>query len=209
MGIYRPVQAGQRLFQGEVVERLLEWAPQYDNDAAPQRIIGVRAIRHDFVIVLSQDCDLEKDWRIRQNQPLAETGLKSVIFCPALPAEELRQQQGLTSKKWEVVRQNKDERYSYLAEIPANADSANEGTGALLLDMMGYFTVRTEEVYRQLRINGADTPRRRCTLETPWAEHLQLRFSIYQCRIGLPCDHFVKESERPQLPDPAAPPPAV
>src|SRR4051794_24915679 len=100
MGIYRPVQAGNRLFQGEVVEQILEWAPAYDDDANPQAVVGVKAIRHRIAIVLSQDCDLEKDWRLREQNPLIDTELRTVILSPVYPVEELRANQGLTSKKW-------------------------------------------------------------------------------------------------------------
>lgn len=198
-GIYRSVRAGERLFQGELVERILEWIPKYDT-TQPDQVVGVEPRLQKLLVILTQDCDLARDWNMRRAEPRVVTDLRSVLVCPACPADELRESQNLTNKKWEVVRQNKDERYAYLAEIPREVDAACEGHAALLLDLTNYFTVRTVELYRQLQITGPDAPRRRCVLETPWREHLQCRFAAYQARIGLPRDHFVPESRRSESP---------
>jgi len=193
--IYRPVRSGDRLFQGEFLERILEWVPKYD-DAGADQVVGAEPRLQELAVILTQDCDLERDWRERQKSPHAVTDLRSLLVCPARPSDELRDGQKLPSRRWELVRQNKDERYAYLAEIPREVDGAGEGHAALLLDLTNYFTVRTVELYRQLRQTPAQAPRRRCRLETPWREHLQCRFAAYQARIGLPRDHFVPESRQ-------------
>jgi hypothetical protein len=208
MGIYCPSKTDERLFQGEVLDRTIEWTVGYDS-AKPDEVVGTEPRQHKLAVLLSQDCDLAQDWEKRKDELRIETDLKSVLLCPAFPADDLRQRQNLTSRRWETVRQNKDERYAYLAEIPADADAAGEGHPAILLDLSSYFTVRTVEIYRQLRTGGEDAGRRRCRLKTPWREHLQARFAGFLSRIGLPFEHFVPEGRRLQLPpqsNPAAAP---
>jgi hypothetical protein len=206
MGIYCPVQSGERLFQGELVERILEWVPEYD-PANPLEVAGAKGNRHNLAVVLSQDCNLESDWRDRQTQPAIETHLPSVLLSPIRSADELRTAHNLIRARWEVARHNKDERYFYLSEVGVAFDSVGEGMGSMMLDMMSYFTIRTVEIYRQLLTTGPDAPRRRSRLKTPWAEHLQQRFMGYQARIGLSQDHFVPESRKPQPQLPPPPPP--
>lgn len=196
--IYVPVRLGERLFQGEIIEGVLEWIAKYDA-SDPDQVVGVEPRLQRLAVILSQDCDLAQDWGRRQSELREVTDLRSVLMCPAWPAEQLREEQKLTTRRWEVVRQNKDERYAYLADVPPSADGAGQGHPALLLDLASYFTVRTSELYRQLR-DTSGAPRRRCRLATPWREHLQCRFAGYQARIGLPMDHFVPEGRRPSLP---------
>ncbi len=201
-GIYCLVRAVERLFQGELVQGVIAWAPGYD-EANHETVIGIQPYVHTLSLVLSQDCDLEQDFVKRRQDPWMETDLRSVLLCPAFPADDLRKQQNLSSRKWETVRQNKDERYAYLAEVPQESDSTGTGHAAILLDLTNYFTVRTPELYRQLRSNEAGP---RCRLETPWREHMQCRFAAYLARIGLPRDHFVPEGRRLALPPVEAPP---
>ncbi|MGA2498179.1 MAG: hypothetical protein ABSH20_10580 [Tepidisphaeraceae bacterium] len=200
--IYCQVHSNERLFEGQLIERVTEWVPAYD-EASHEAVAGIQPRVHLLALVVSQDCDLEQDFGKRQQNPWAETDLRSVLLCPAFPADELRKQQNLTSRKWETVRQNKDDRYAYLAEVPQPLDAAGAGHPAILLDLMNYFTVRTPELYRQLRNSQA---RARCRLTIPWREHMQFRFAAFLARIGLPRDHFVPESRRPQLPPPEASP---
>jgi hypothetical protein len=153
-------------------------------------------------MVLSQDCDLEQNYRQRQQHVWSESDLPSILLCPAFPAEELRQRLGsqkINSARWSTIRNNKDDRYAYLAEVSAGSDGAGTGHPAILMDLTSCFTVRTPEIYRQVRSSQA---RPRCRLETPWREHLQLRFANYLARIGLPRDHFVPEARRGRLPVP-------
>ena len=193
--IYLSVRPGDRLYQGEVVERVFEWDRGFEIENQAE-VIGLKRIYHKLALVLTQDCDLMDDWRERQSNLYVDTNLWSVLLCPAFPAEELRQSQRITSRRWELVRQNKDERYAYLDEIPVELDTIRVGHPAILLDLTKYFTIRTVDLYRQLVSTDENAPRRRCRLETPWREHLQCRFAAYQARIGLPRDHFIPESRR-------------
>lgn len=202
-GIYRPVSAPERCFQGELVDRIVEWIPKYDTTSP--NAIDLEPRSHGLAVVVTQDCDLEQDWAIREEGNSADTELLCVLLCPACPADELRDRHKLTTNLWTPIRNNKNERYQYLAEIPKDSDQTGEGHVALLVDFKSLFAIRTDELYRQLCGTGRDAPRRRCRLNTPWREHLQCRFAAYQARIGLPRDHFLSESRRSTPPGPVDP----
>jgi hypothetical protein len=103
-GIYCAVRAGERLFQGEVIERVMEWIPRYGT-AGGDQVVGLEPRLQKLVVVLTQDCDLAQDWSERHLEWSVVTNLKSVLVCPAWAAEELRLSQNLTSRRWEVVTQ--------------------------------------------------------------------------------------------------------
>ncbi|MBL8962504.1 MAG: hypothetical protein KF787_12140 [Phycisphaeraceae bacterium] len=158
-------------------------------------------MQYEIAVVVTQDCDLAQDWSKRQAASTAETDLSCVLLCRAVIAESAfvsdERIKGRDLQK--PIRNNKNERYQYLAKVPTAADGAAQGHEALLVDFKSLFTIRTTEIYRQLRA-GNSPPRRRFRLKTPWAEHLQCRFTGYHARIGLPRDHFMPETRRADPP---------
>ena len=61
-----------------------------------------------IAVIVSQECDLEQDFRSRRNEPMVETDLPSVLLCLADPAEKLRsERKEITSRFWEIVRSNR------------------------------------------------------------------------------------------------------
>lgn len=195
-GIYRAVRAGERLYQGEILTRVVEWVPSYAA-GAPNAVSTVSPMQYELAVVVTQDCDLAQDWSKRQSAPSEETDLTCVLLCRAVLAETaFSSEERFRGKDLQKpIRNNKNERYQYLAEVPTTADGAVQGHQAMLVDFKALFTVRTTELYRQLRVGENPQPRR-FRLETPWAEHLQCRFAGYHARIGLPRDHFVPEARR-------------
>jgi hypothetical protein len=193
--IYRSAIAGGRLSQGEIIQDLIEWTPSYAANAE-DTVDGVAPIVHQFAVVLTQDCDLEQDWKGSEVAKRKDRDLLNILICPANNAESLRQKQSINSERWTPIRNNKNERYQYLADVPATADVSRAGIPALLLDFRRVFAVRAFEAYRQILGTDDSAAKRRTVLKTPWAEHLQLRFCMYQARIGLPLDHFVPEKRR-------------
>lgn len=154
---------------------------------------------HPLAVVLSQDCDLDQDFSTRsvQRAPVGNAALNnalsSIIFCEVVTASELRGAGGpdMDSKTWKRVRFNKDERYHFLASVPASADLQGEGLPDLALDFKKYFALPTHVVYWQATVLA----KRRCYLVPPYAEHLSARFCSYQSRIALPIDHHRQSDE--------------
>ncbi len=192
-------EEGDYLHQGQLLRRVWEWVAKYDADGKP---VGAVARANKLAVIVSQECDLEQDFRNRRDKPMVVTDLWSVLLCLADPAEKLRLQHGITTRRWELVRSNKAERYQYLAEVPTEADATAKGHGPMLVDFKSYFAVRTVELYRQIRATDEDSAALFTILNVPWREHLQQRFASYQARVGLPRDHFVAEHRRKE---PAAP----
>ena len=195
--IYLDSSGDGRFHQGELLDNVREWVPVYSKD---NEVEGTKPLLHRYSVVLTQDCDLEQDWRIRQEESGIETELRNVILCPASPADELRKSQGITNKYFKIVRQNKVDRYQYLAEFNPTSTTNMDSHPAMLVDFKSYFTVRTIELYRQHNVVTTNGLQRRARLAIPWREHLQLRFAAFQSRIGLPLDHFIPESRRKSLP---------
>lgn len=180
--IYYCSEAGA-LRQGELITGLAQVRLGLATIGSDQ-LKGEREI-HPYAIVLSQDCDLDQDWKVRQSGESREAQLlPSVLFAQVHEASLLRGRVG-ASDIWKRVRQNKDERYHFLQAIPSQEDAEGRGLSELGIDFKRYFTLSTDEVYKQVE----DEAHRRCRLVSPYLEHLSTRFCYYQFRVALPLDH--------------------
>lgn len=194
---YSRPKEGDCLHQGQLLRQVLEWVAHYDKEG---KVIGAAPHIHQIAVIVTQECDLRQDFQERKDDLMVDTDLRSVMLCPAAPAEKLRsQRQEITSRFWEIVRSNKAEKYQYLAEVPTEADAAAKGHEPMLVDFKSYFAVRTIELYRQIRATDEDSADLFTVLNVPWREHLQQRFVSYQARVGLPLDHFIPEGRRKEL----------
>lgn len=180
------------LRQGELLSSLNEFRPTDDGERQGSNVkFDVKV--HPYAMVLSQTCDLEQDFGIRQSPELGglhssqDKLLPCILFCEVLTADELRGQQGIKSDIWKRVKANKDERYQFLSAVPVSDDCLGKGLQELGLDFKRYFALPTAEVYLQLRLQPGAV--RRCHLLNPYLEHLSTRFSYYQFRVALPRDH--------------------
>ncbi len=151
-------------------------------------MIDVFPVPHELVIVMSQDCDLLQDYNRRQAGEAAT--LPNILLCDVYPAEALRtkveQQDQLGRKDWKKrIAQNQHERFHYLQKVEPGQDLQGQGLTATALDFKIYFTLPTDELYARLGQGAL----RRCTLSTPYVEHLAHRFFKFQSRVALPRDH--------------------
>lgn len=145
----------------------------------------IEPIEHPIAIVASQDCDLEQDFRARQDRKppvLPSVLLYEVILArtllSSLPGSDVRR----------PVSNNKNERYHVLQGVPAAMDALDEGLSDLGIDFRRYFTIPTLELYKQLELT---TAKRRCLLVSPYLEHFAIRAAVFQCRVALPADHLL------------------
>jgi hypothetical protein len=172
------------LCQGEILSGLVQTQLEVESVGATQDIHLDRKT-HPFAVVLSQDCDLDLDFKARCGQTKADKLLPNVLFCEVLTAEELRQSGWMNATIWARVKINKDERYQFLQKVEPGDDADGQGVDEMGIDFKRYFTIPTAEVYVQLK----KTTRRRCKLCSPYLEHLSQRFAQYLCRIALPLGH--------------------
>lgn len=185
-----------RLWQGEILSDLLQPKLSLDSLEAASRPLSEAGSRpqlridhdeHPLIIILSQDCDLEKDFRGRpENRPF----LFNALLCDVYPAEDLHQSlkkdEQTGSKEWRTIRENGTPRFQFLCTVPPDLDASGVGFPDLAIDFRLYFTMRTDELYERLRL-GLTT--KRCRLQTPYVEHLAQRYYSYQSRVALPMDH--------------------
>lgn len=133
---------------------------------------------------MNQDCDLEWDFKSRRDG--SEGTLANILLCEAVTAEELkRYPQTKGHDIWKRIRNNKDERYQFLRSVGPDQDSSGKEIPELGIDFKRFFTLPTEEVYRQLGSNA----KRRVFLVAPYAQHLTSRFFYYHSRVALPEEH--------------------
>lgn len=184
MPIYERIVPEGQLRQGEIISELRHYKLDVNSIESEQPVFDCET--HPYAVVMSQDCDLDWDYRARNG--LANEGklLPSVLFCVADAALDARP--NVEPGLWKKVTQNKDERYHVLTAVSADTDLLSENVPALALDFKRYFTIATEDVYAQINKN-AD---RHARLASPWREHLSQRFFVFQARIGLPVDHSIE-----------------
>jgi hypothetical protein len=173
------------LRQGEILSDLVQVHLKLDSlrgEGTPEHALKV----HPLTVVLSQDCDLEQDFKARAATVAADKTIPNILFCEVITAERLRDSGGVNSTIWARIRTNKDERYQFLQKVEAADDALGQGLPELGIDFKRYFTVPADEVYWRVQIGEA---KRRCVLVSPYLEHLSSRFASYLSRVALPQDH--------------------
>lgn len=159
----------------------------------------ISKINFPFIIVLSQDCDLEQDHSFRKSQTLRQDNppdgpeddktqdkvLLSTLVAPLYNVEHvyegdhlkhlgLRMQKIYKNKTpGKLLRQNQTQRYHFLSfpdsEVP---DS--------VVDFKHFFTVNLLYLHNLRRTNFV------CRLSPPYREDVNQRFAAFLGRIGLP-----------------------
>lgn len=141
---------------------------------------------HPYALIVSQDCDLDWDFKARRGETSEDKLVPNILFCEVTTAAGLRGRSGINSDIWKRIKDNKDERYHFLQQIKPDEDALVEGLPELGIDFKRFFAVSTEAVYYQL----TGGMKRRCRLLSPYLEHFSTRFCYYQFRVALPADHF-------------------
>lgn len=189
--IYLPSNPEAALRQGEILTNVVQVKIDAESIGAEG---GYQAsdVIHPYAIVVSQDCDLDWDYKAREqatppNQAVSQDKLlPNILFCEVTTAEALKGRKEIHSSIWSRIKINKDERYHFLQKVEPDHDALYEGLPELGIDFKRYFSIPTEEVYARLKNNETQ---RRCCLASPYLEHFSLRFSHFQCRVALPEDH--------------------
>lgn len=149
-------------------------------------------ISFEYVVILSQDCDLEQGQKFdylqtRSSEEIIKFNqlLPNVIFTPAFLIENIKKGEHLkeffnitcdtiNSDKLKLIKQNKDERYHF---INGNIDKQ---VPDLIIDFKLYFTSSIGIVLGQYKDTYI------ATLNELFRESLSQRYCNYLNRIGLP-----------------------
>jgi hypothetical protein len=161
--------------------------------------IGISVLMFPYVVVLSQDCDLESDMRARLNQPplqcegadkkavSTDTVIESILISPAydknlfMAGDHLRgmnlgsmQTWKTKDTRWPILVGNRDPRYHFL---PADTTLAFND---MVIDFKHYYTIPRSKLYQEYEEKFIGTL---CEL---YRENLSQRFANYLSRIGTP-----------------------
>ncbi len=187
---YSPTSAdsSQPLRQCELLTSVIVGRQQYDSLGTSTPAIVFDS--YDCALVLSQDCDLDQDHRVRF--PIVQDSdriIPSVLLTMVSTASDVFARVAASNKKkWDRlnIEQNTNPRFHFLQAILPGSDRLNEGLPEFVIDFKRYFTVPTDEVYHRIAVGETQ---RRCALVSPYLEHLAHRFASYLSRVGLPTDH--------------------
>jgi hypothetical protein len=184
VAIYERLDVDGSLRQGEILANVVHVRMDIHTIGTDKPAIA--PIQYPYAIVVSQDCDLEQDFNARQPEGAEYNKIPCVMFCEVQEAHLFRPQHGgrLNSDAWGRVETYQDERYHYLASIPAAVLGIDAPLGPFGVDFKRYFCIPTDEVYHRLTL--VDEMTRLCRFTSPFLEHFSLRFAHFQHRVALP-----------------------
>lgn len=136
-----------------------------------------------YAVILSQDCDIEHDFKNRKNKEENDKHLRSLLVCPAFDLEEFAN--GIHFSGWQMKkfhpndvtklkRNDEYKRYHYLS------NDTDYLIPELVLDFKHFFTLPRDFLYRKRKQIYL------ASLNEIFREELSQRFSNYLSRIGLP-----------------------
>lgn len=181
-----------RVCQGDVLQNVFIIDTEGDNEGA-----AIKKTTLPFCVVMSQDCDLDLDYKARSGE-LSVTNndkyLPSVLVCPAYQEEKFYegvhidgwQMQGVPSSNDKKKIKNNDEknRVHYLS------GDTKLSVPFLIIDFKHFYTVPRDLLYSQL--NGTYL----VTINELFRERLSQRFANYLSRFGLPVLDIKEDCEK-------------
>ncbi|MBL6751087.1 MAG: hypothetical protein ISP90_11225 [Nevskia sp.] len=176
-----------RLHQGDIlrdIEILEGVTEEVDPDGGEHLRERKRTL--PYVVVLTQDCDLEQDFNSRANDARLDEDkfLLSILVCPAYPAAQLRAgvhlgeghvMSRINSDRWKPLKDNQNPRYHFLA------DEQSLQVPEVVLDFKQYFTIPRDQAYGLSQASHYVA-----TANALFREDLCRRFADYLTRIALP-----------------------
>lgn len=174
-----------RVAQGDIIRDVEFIEYVYEDNGN----LEVSKILFPLVIVLTQDCDLEQDYKFRwsrKQKPNQDKWLLSTIVAPLYNVEhvysgehlaEVGLQMGSITKKrtqGSNLRNNETPRYHFV-EFPSNVPISPS-----VIDFKHYFSIGVPELKKQKKQKFV------CKLSDLYREDVSQRFASYLSRIGLP-----------------------
>jgi hypothetical protein len=190
--IYQASDKGSSLRQGELLTGVIQYRPIIDELSQQTQELSFEAVLHPYTIVITQDCDLDWDYKARcaENVQLSKL-LNSVILCEIADAKEVRNTADhMNSKEWKLVESHRHERFYFFEKIPPECEAEQEGLPELTADFKKVFGIDAAALYRQIEIGVV---KRRAVLISPYLEHFSKRYYSFHGRVALPSQY---ESER-------------
>ena len=181
--------------QAEILSSVTQLKRTMPVDSTP---LAVDLVNHPYAIIISQDCDLDLDFRARMglngpnDKPVSsDKKIPNILLCEVVTAEQLRGLTEVNSTLLSRIKDNNDVRYHFFQKVDSSYDRANTGLPEMATDFKRYFTIPADELYAQL---AGSIVQRRTRLKSPYCEHFSTRFSHHLCRIALPLPHLSEAS---------------
>jgi len=196
--IYQSSDKDSPLRQGEILTGVIQYKPVVNEivneilqGAQESRNLSFTPILHPYTIVVTQDCDLDWDYKARRDSNANSTKLlNSIILCEIETAAAIRSTDGVNRKEWELVISHRHERFYFFEKILPQCEIEQEGLPELTADFKKIFSLDSATLYRQIEVGIA---KRRTVLTSPYLEHFSRRYHNFHNRVALP---FQYESER-------------
>jgi hypothetical protein len=189
--IYQASNKGSSLRQGEILTGVLQYNPVPDEIKKESQDLSFKPVEHPYAIIITQDCDLDWDYKARKNPNNNPAKLlNSIILCEIGTAETIRGTDGINRKEWELVTAHRHERFYFFEKIPPEYEVEQEGLPELTADFKKVFGINAATLYRQIEVGIV---KRRTVLASPYLEHFSRRYYSFHGRVALP---FQYESER-------------
>lgn len=179
--IKRPLS---RIWQGDILRDIeyIEWITENPEEEKLQ----IPKIQLPYIVVLTQDCDLEQDYNSKQdnNRENEDKFLQSILVCPAYMATSVKEgthlkdyglnRQRIPSNQFGEVKKNHMYRYHYLeSDIELQIPE-------MVIDFKQYYTIPRDKLYEFYKTKYL------ATINYLFRESLSKRFAYYLSRIGLP-----------------------
>lgn len=192
--IYRSSDKSFSLRQGEILTGVIQYKPVIDELSQHGQELPFETVLHPYVIVITQDCDLDWDYKARKAQAILQPSklLNSVILCEIAEARGIRDaaDNNMNSKEWKLVESHRHERFYFFEKIPPECEVDKIGLPELTADFKKVFGIDAATLYRQIELGMV---KRRTVLISPYLEHFSRRYYSFHSRVALP---FQYESER-------------
>ncbi len=181
--IYTPSPNEGALRQGEILSELTKVRLSLDS-IQNQSNKTFEPERFSWVIIATQECDLDFDFKARNAGAPTQKFLRETLFFQMKPESEVRPPQGeLNADLFRRVKENQVQRFHFFQPVAREQDALGTGIPALIVDFKGYFTMPTDEVYKRLELSET---KRRCFLKPPFRDDFSTRSFNYLSRIPLP-----------------------
>jgi hypothetical protein len=188
--IYQASDKDSSLRQGEVLTGVVQYNPIISELSEESQELPFTPIVHPYAIVITQDCDLDWDYRARRANGNPAKLLNSIVLCEVDTAKSIRSTEGVNRKAWELVVAHRHERFYFFEKIPPEYELEQEGLPELTADFKRVFAIDSETLYCQIELGIV---KRRALLASPYLDHFSQRYHSFHGRVALP---FQYESER-------------
>ncbi len=192
--IYQSPDKDSPLRQGEILTGVVQYNPvisEMQQETQESCDLSFTPILHPYTIVITQDCDLDWDYKARITSNANPTKLlNSILMCEIATAAVVRSTDGVNRKEWDLVVTHRHERFYFFEKVLPEFELQQEGLPELTADFKRVFSLDSATLYRQIEIGVV---KRRTVLISPYLEHFSRRYHNFHNRVALP---FQYESER-------------